>query len=749
MQMSDTFYPPAHRAAFLNALFANSNGSLLELRLITDQEDERRRKHADRVFVNRVDALLAHLPPSGYRQFGHGVFVGVCPRAQTKGNKVSVKAAGWLWADLDEKDFPGGKAEALRRLEAFPLRYTMLTDTGHGYHAFWRLTAAVPTRTEGEQQAFERYLKRLCLHLGGDWAVCELARVMRVPGSWNIKDPNDPLPVRLLDLDLSRSYDLAAFEAILPQLPDVNGSGLTDNAPGWVANVLKDLQQGKRDDCHTAFGKVIGKFVESGFGVEDILTLLTPHLAQVAHADHRFSLEDLREEVEDMARRYPAKAAHAKPSPTGVFTAQFEGLVDLVEHEGKVAFLVKEGEQLLILPEAERDGTRYLPPPKEQRRWLLPRGEEVLRYARTDTDAALYDDLLAYHRSISELPGEGYYDLVVAWDFHTYLLEQFQYTPILWLFAVPERGKSRTGKGIIYVAYRGAYDQSMREANFLRLASHHQASVFFDITNLWRTVQQNQSEDVLLHRFERGGIVSRVLYPDRGAFRDTVHFTVFGATVIATNHGVPEVLQTRALQINMPDSDRPFDAKPTPEAALPLKERLVAFRARHLGNPLPVVPKSATRRLGDILEPLHQIIRLVRPDREAIFLRLAKSLEEERQTEKADSLEAHILEAMLELGSTASNGRLAVKKITEAYNAGRSPQEQMTTKSIGWRLKAIGLKKVKTRDGAMIVWDAQQLARLGLTYGVQGFVAAPDISGAHPDEGGNRNNPLEQYEGPV
>lgn len=284
----------------------------------------------------------------------------------------------------------------------------------------------------------------------------------------------------------------------------------------------------------------------------------------------------------------------------------------------------------------------------------------------------------------------------------------------------------------------------------MRLASHHQASVFFDITHLWKKVQQNQSEDVLLHRFERGGIVSRVMYPERGAFRDTVHFTVFGATVIATNHGVPEVLQTRAIQLNMPDSAKPFDTKPTPEAARPLKERLVAFRARHLGKSLPAVPKSAARRLGDLLEPLHQMIRLVRPDREAAFLRLAKRLEEERQTEKADSQEAHILEAMLGLSDAVLNGRLAVKKITEAYNAGRSQREQITTKAIGWRLKAMGLKKVKTRDGAMIVWDTPQLERLGLTYGVQGLCIRPDASDTHPNEReGVHKNPLEEHEGPI
>lgn len=186
------------------------------------------------------------------------------------------------------------------------------------------------------------------------------------------------------------------------------------------------------------------------------MTFLTPHVQTAGHQGHQFSYNDLQEQVRDMCRRYPAQnPSNNKSAPKGVYTAQFDGLVDLVEDNGAVAFLVKTDAQLQVCSQVERDGTLYLPPPKDQIPWVLPRGEEVLRHYQADTDAVLYDDLLSYHKGISELPHEDDYDLLASWDIHTYLLEQFQYTPILWLFAVPERGKSRTGKGIIYVAYRG------------------------------------------------------------------------------------------------------------------------------------------------------------------------------------------------------------------------------------------------------------------------------------------------------
>ena len=333
---------------------------------------------------------------------------------------------------------------------------------------------------------------------------------------------------------------------------------------------------------------------------------------------------------------------------------------------------------------------------------------------------------------------------------HTYLMEAFEHSPIIWLFSVPERGKSRTGKGMIYVAYRGVSEESLREANFLRLASHLQASVFFDISDLWKKVLKNQSEDVFLHRFERGAIVSRIMFPDRGAFKDTVHYTVFGPTGIATNRGVPEAFQTRALQITMPESARAFDEKVTREAGLPLRERLVAFRARHLGKPLSDLPKPAGKRLGDILTPLHHILRMVRPEREAAFLHLARNFEAERLTDKADSHEAQVLETILGLSEAVSKGFLAVKKITEAYNAGRPEWEHVSTYGMGWRLKAMGFKKEKARDGAVIVWDEEQIRRLCQAYGVDRFGTTSDISSmqidGHLEEW---TNPLNGQQGPI
>jgi hypothetical protein len=402
-----------------------------------------------------------------------------------------------------------------------------------------------------------------------------------------------------------------------------------------------------------------------------------------------------------------------------VYTVYFEGLVDIVASEGNPAFLIKDKEKLIVTDAMPVGNVHYIPPKKSSITWLLPRAAEVIKHYSSDNDKKLYLDLLEYHKEISELPGEEYYDLIVAWDLHTYVFESFQYSPYIYLFAVPERGKSRTGKGIIYVAYRGVHIQSLREAYILRLASDCKATLFFDVKNLWKMAESHGTEDILLTRYEKGVKVPRVLYPERGPFEDTRHYDVFGPTIIATNVGVDSILETRAIQINMPETCKQFENEVTPEKSLEYKERLVAFRARHLGEKLPNIRKPAKSRLGDILRPIQQIILLVNPEREPIFLTLVSKLEAERKIDRATSIEAEILMAVLSLEERVHDGILENKYVEEWLNAKRTERNQLKSNSIGRRLTAMGFKRTRTSDGhAAIVYDVDAIRILAERYDV-------------------------------
>ena len=166
---------------------------------------------------------------------------------------------------------------------------------------------------------------------------------------------------------------------------------------------------------------------------------------------------------------------------------------------------MKEEDQLKIMHEVEQEGVVLVPPPKDKIPFPLPRGQEVIKaYQAKGNDADLYDDLVSYHKGISELPGEAYYDLIVAWEFHIYLIEMIQYSPIICFFAVPERGKSRTGKAMINLAYRGIRVESIREPYIFRAAEHFRACLFFDVMDVWKKTEKSGSQDILLTALKKG-----------------------------------------------------------------------------------------------------------------------------------------------------------------------------------------------------------------------------------------------------
>src|SRR5712692_11191603 len=291
----------------------------------------------------------------------------------------------------------------------------------------------------------------------------------------------------------------------------------------------------------------------------------------------------------------------------------------------------------------------YFPPAKDLIPWLLPRAERVIAAYETDDPAKLYADLVAYHKSLSELPSDAHYKLLAGFDFHTYILDfpEVTHSPELVFDAVAERGKSRTGKAITYVAMRGLRTETLREANIFRWSEDLGATLFFDVFTLWKKVEREKSEDILLNRFEKGAKAARVLYPEKGRFEDTRYFDIFGSTIIATNESVHKTLDTRCLTTNMLPAKKRYDSEPTSELGLPLRERLVAWRAHRLGKPLPEVQKAYAGRFGDITLPLLKIVRLVAPKEEQELRDLFATMEKGRLNEKSRTLEGDILTALL------------------------------------------------------------------------------------------------------
>ena len=400
-------------------------------------------------------------------------------------------------------------------------------------------------------------------------------------------------------------------------------------------------------------------------------------------------------------------------------SAWFDGLVEIVLGDnGDVCFLVKEGGNLVLKDRHELSDRILIPPTPEAIIWQVPRAIEVLKYVTGDSDARLFQDLADYHRSISELPDDNHYNFLAAWDMHTYLMEKFEYYPIIWFYATPARGKSRTAKGITYVSWRGVILTTVKEAHIIRLATHHRATLFFDIMDLWKKVERGNVDDIMLHRFERGGKVPRVLDPDKGPFKDTTWFDIYGPTIIATNKTINEILETRSIQIVMPETTRIFENDVKELDALPFRERLVAFRARWIDRQLPTVTKPVAGRLGDILKPIRQIVNLVGQG-ESWFQEFAQQVEESKKRDGLDSDDAKILNAIVQSMGQIEKGHLLHRFILDEINSDRPERYHMSPQRLGRITKRLGFEKYNSGESRGIYIDADLLNRLCQRYGIR------------------------------
>ncbi len=412
-----------------------------------------------------------------------------------------------------------------------------------------------------------------------------------------------------------------------------------------------------------------------------------------------------------------------------IYTMNIDSLVDVVLKDNESVFLIldENGTDLFVPSHVEFNNEKYLPPPISNVPWLMPRYEKILFYYKQYIDGdvaklnkALFNELIEYHKNISELPSDDYYKLIAAWVVHTYLLQHFEYTPILLLFAVPERGKSRTGKGMIYVSFRGIHVETLREAHLIRFASDYKATLFIDVKDLWKKASLNQSEDILLLRYEKGARVPRVHHPEKGPIVDMVFYDIFGPTIIGTNTETHKILETRSVQLDMPQSNKLFDNLVKEKNALELREKLTAFRAYYLRKGLPEVEKPVKGRRGDILRPLMQVIALMNPEGDtASMADLFKESSRKELAEESTSLEAEILETIDKLKSKITNATLAVKDITDKININRIGRYQYTYHLIGHRLNDLGFQKIRSSEGnARIIIDENNLNLLKNKYGL-------------------------------
>ena len=194
----------------------------------TKQQAEKGAQQAWFLVSEKAHAFANTICPIHEKNLRH-IWVGVCPRDRPASSNPSV--ARTLWCDLDSSVTTLEQARAAHAKSGLPLP-TMIVNSGNGFHFYWKLKQAIPAND------VRPYTKGVHQLLPTD-STHDPTRVMRVPGTANVKDPANPKPCFIEEHDPERVYDLAQF----PKATDIQPS---TPRPGAKPLAMKPLSDADR-----------------------------------------------------------------------------------------------------------------------------------------------------------------------------------------------------------------------------------------------------------------------------------------------------------------------------------------------------------------------------------------------------------------------------------------------------------------------------------------------------------------------
>ena len=433
---------------------------------------------------------------------------------------------------------------------------------------------------------------------------------------------------------------------------------------------------------------------------------LIPYIRQLDsfHQDHikdwlrenwGIKAENFRKELRRMANGYvenlEAKRNKAKRIETKTLIPD---LIYLVRDQGKVKYLLKNGDKLKVQENYIFNDIVYHP--KQNLPIKMP-GIEILE-EKTPDWKELFDEVHTFIQSYVELPEEFDYLILTLWIFHTYLIEKFDVTPLIYFYGVKETGKTRSGEILGELAFRCERLTSPTEATLFRSADYFKTSLIVDEIKLWGENGNQEVARLIRSRYKRGLMVSRIDLSKKGE-NQVEYFDVFAPLVLCTMETVPPEIESRCIIFRMQKNEKiEIENRIDREWARKIRRKLVLFRSEFLGKKLPNCKRVARRRLNEIMMPLYKILMLIRPDLEMNFKIIIEDMQKKKATEEFDSLEAELIEEVSNFWNLGRKDFLT-GEMSDVINESRKLKDQLSDRLVSMRLKRLGFEKARLEGG--------------------------------------------------
>lgn len=221
-------------------LFSDLKG-LIEVREI-DKENASIPK-----FFTSLEAFKSYKPPTD-----KNIYFGMFSRSKRKGNKEHCLQTNVLWADYDNVSLKEAKKQITKAGIPEP---SILINSGNGIHSYWLLDKKAG-------KGIEDVLKAIAIKSGADTKAAEVARIMRLPDSYNVKG-DIPKLCEVVEVNENR-YPLELFISILdvkeePEQTEIDE--LSGSKMACIRLIAKGVGKGQRN---FALGKITAFMKQQG-----------------------------------------------------------------------------------------------------------------------------------------------------------------------------------------------------------------------------------------------------------------------------------------------------------------------------------------------------------------------------------------------------------------------------------------------------------------------------------------------------
>ncbi len=178
---------------FIKNLFSGLKG-YIEIREIADGQAKTKYFKSAKELINTYDPSI-----------DKNIYIGMMTRDKKRGKLQDTLKTRALWLDFDDVE-SYIQVEYILNMNKLP-QPSIVVNSGHGYHVYYILDKAAG-------REIEPIIKKLAYTTGADGKATDLARIMRVPGTLNVKDPYNPVKCEVMSMS-KNTFNLDELAAAL------------------------------------------------------------------------------------------------------------------------------------------------------------------------------------------------------------------------------------------------------------------------------------------------------------------------------------------------------------------------------------------------------------------------------------------------------------------------------------------------------------------------------------------------------